>query len=92
MTSIADQYTPPAAKPAAVTPGGMTVDELDEMGVRIPFGDLANKNVPASWAAGMLRLLADRDPETFGAFMTEVATGHRVERAKRGRPAKDAAA
>jgi hypothetical protein len=90
MTTMPEQYTPNGTKPAASD--GMNLDELDELGARIPFGDRANQNMPASWAAGILRILAERDPETFGAYMTEVATGHRVERgARRGRPRGDGA-
>lgn len=85
MTTMPEQYASNGTKPTA--PEVTSVDELDELGARIPFGDRPNQNIPPSWAAGILRLLAERDPERFGAYMTEVATGHRVsEPAKRGRP------
>jgi hypothetical protein len=91
MTSISDQQPPGIARiaPAPPGPSALTADELDELGGRIPFGDRDNQTMPPSWAAGMLRIMAERDPETFGAYMLEVITGHRA--VKRGRPARGAA-
>lgn len=86
MSSMSDQISPNGVKPS----DGMSTDDLDELGARIPFGDRANQTVPPSWAAGILRLLATREPEQFGAYMTEVATGHRVERNRPGRPRRTA--
>jgi hypothetical protein len=90
MTSMADQYPANGTKPGTA-PDAMTPEDLDELGARIPFGNRANQSVPPTWAAGILRILAEREPETFGAYMLEVATGHRAERARRGRPRAEAA-
>jgi hypothetical protein len=66
--------------------GEMSLDDLDELGGRIPFGDRLNQTVPASWASAMLVMLRDREPQLFVALMGEAATGYRSETAaKRGR-------
>lgn len=52
-----------------------TVDELDEMEVRIPFGPRPNQTMPASWAAAMLSLWRERHPAQFGKTLAEVVTG-----------------
>lgn len=66
--------------------GEMSLDDLDELGARIPFGDRPNQTVPASWASMMLVLLRTREPQLFVALMGEAATGYRSETvAKRGR-------
>lgn len=64
---------------------GATVSDLDELGARIPFGNLPNQTVPASWAAAILTMLRDRHTDLFVALMGEAATGYRTEKAARGR-------
>ncbi len=60
-----------------------TATELDDLNVRIPFGDRANESVPPSWAERMLRLLRQRDPSLFVVLMGEAATGYRAEMKQR---------
>lgn len=59
--------------------------ELDELGARIPFGPRPNQTMPASWAAAVLTMLAERNPAQFGSYLTEATTGYRAEvRQRRG--------
>jgi hypothetical protein len=56
----------------------MSTADLDDLGARIPFGPRPNQTMPASWAASILTMLAERQPALFGGLMLEATTGYRA--------------
>lgn len=64
--------------------------KIDEMGIRIPFGDLPNQTLPATIMAAMMADIMATHHGVFSAALVKALTGHEAEapRATRGRPAK----
>lgn len=65
--------------------------KMDEMGFRLPFGDLPNKTIPASWAAIMLTELCANHRDIWARLSVFAMTGEyppEVPKTTRGRPAK----
>lgn len=88
MSVMPAEHTSNGTAPAR--PGDMSLDDLDELGARIPFGSRPNQTMPPSWAAAMLTLLAERHQPVFSALLGEVVIGYRApETGKRGRSKAD---
>lgn len=49
----------------------MTVEDLDELGARIPFGKLPNQSVLPSWAASMLSILFTDHAQVFASVLSK---------------------
>ena len=66
-----------------------SLNDLDEFGACMPFGDRHTQVIHPSVAAAILRMLKERQPATFGAYLVEAQTGYRAETRKRKpRPAR----
>jgi hypothetical protein len=53
--------------------------------VRVKFGARPNQTMPLSWAESLLTMFCQRDPQAFGRYLAEVATGTEITKVQRVR-------
>lgn len=84
MTDQTTAYAPNGTRPADVDKlDHLKAEDLDQRGARIPWGPKPHQHVGPVIAAGMLRLLRERDSTLWAELHYEAATGDRLDLGRR---------